>query len=266
MATDALIAETDSHGVTRVVLKRPERRNALDAALVAELSKLLRELNDDVQTRVIVLTGAGDYFSSGADLQWIRDVNGHDPELNRREARDIADLLHRLYTCDKPTIGRVNGPAYGGAVGLIACCDVAIAVETTTFAFPEVRLGLVPAVIAPYVVNAMGPRTARRFFLTGEPLNAAAALQLGLVHEVAPAHRLDDAVARQVAHLLKAGPSATRECKRLLARLGGLPPQSMAELTRYTVDLLARLRASPEAREGIAAFLEKRRSKWTSSE
>jgi methylglutaconyl-CoA hydratase len=251
--------------VARVTMSRPERHNAFDDELVRSLTEALRGLEAEEGVRVVVLSGAGKSFSAGADLGWMKRMAGYSKDENRRDAMALGALMRTLAHLGKPTIARVHGAAYGGGVGLVACCDVAIAAREATFALSEARLGLVPAVISPYVVAAIGERAARRYFLTGERMDAAEAWRLGLVHELAgSAADLDEKVGSFVAALLQCGPVAQREAKDLIRAVAGRPIHS--ELIQDTAERIARLRASPEGREGVAAFLEKRRASWLPAE
>ena len=238
--TEALLFETDGRGVARMTLNRPERRNALDGDLVGALCARLAAIDGDPEIRVLVLTGSGEAFCSGADIDWMRARLVDTPEANRAHAGTLAQLMHRLNGLSKPTITRVQGPAYGGGIGLITCCDIAIASETSVFALSEARLGLAPAVIAPYVIAAVGQRHARRLFLSAVRIDAHEALRLGLVHRVVPTEKLDEAVEAEVGCLLSGGPEALAHCKRI--SLKGLPnePERMA-----SAELLAGLWASP---------------------
>ncbi|MDQ3776606.1 MAG: enoyl-CoA hydratase-related protein [Pseudomonadota bacterium] len=256
--TEALLFETDGRGVARMTLNRPERRNALDGDLIGALLARLAAIDKDPEIRVVVLSGSGEAFCSGADIDWMRARLTDTPEANRAHAGTLADLMHRLNGLSKPTIARIQGPAYGGGVGLITCCDVAIASDTSVFALSEARLGLVPAVIAPYVIAAVGQRQARRLFLTAARVDAQEAQRLGLVHRVVPAEHLDEAVEAEVGCLLAGGPEALAHCKRI--SLQDLPREP--ERTASAELLLARLWTSPEAREGLSAFLEKRKPRW----
>lgn len=247
-------------GVTTLTLDRAETHNAFDDALVAELNDALRHADADGATRVVVLTGAGKSFSSGADLGWMRRMAGYDAVANRADALKLAALMRTLDTLSKPTIARVNGAAFGGALGLVACCDIAISTDLARYSLSEVRLGLVPAVIAPYVIRAIGEREARRWFLTGERFDAATAQRIGLVHEVTGIAGLDHAVGRQVDALLAGGPAAVVAAKRLIAKLGAPVTDDVA---LETAELIAALRVSPEGQEGLTAFLEKRSPRWT---
>ena len=250
------------HGALGLVtLNRPERHNAFDDALIAELTETLRSLEGDDKVRLVVLSGAGKSFSAGADLNWMKRMAGFSREENQRDAMALGALMRTLAHFRKPTIARVQGAAYGGGVGLVACCDVAVATSAAAFALTEVKLGLVPAVISPYVVAAMGERAARRYFVTGERFDAAEAWRLGLVHEVATnEEQLDEKIGAIVDAMLACGPVAQREAKELVRAVAGRPVTS--ELIQDTAERIARLRASPEGREGVAAFLEKRRASW----
>jgi methylglutaconyl-CoA hydratase len=251
-----LFVATDNRGVCTLTLNRPERHNAFDDRLITLLLQKLEQIESDPTVRVVILTGTGKSFSSGADLEWMRGMAKYDEKTNREDARRVAELMERLNTLAKPTIAQVNGPAFAGAVGLIACCDIVIASERAEFAISEVRLGLAPAVISPYVIAAIGARQARRLFLTAERISSEEARRIGLVHEVTSDDALADAVEKQVYYLLKAGPNALTECKRLILRL------TKRETLEDTSTLIARLRVSEEGQEGMMAFFEKRKPKW----
>jgi methylglutaconyl-CoA hydratase len=246
--------------VARVVLNRPDVRNAFNAPLIAELTALLRALDADSAVRAVVLAGAGSAFCAGADLHWMQEMASFTPRQNRADAGALAAMLATLDTLSKPTIARVHGAAFGGGAGLVACCDVALGTPDATFAFSEVRLGLIPAAISPYVVAAIGARAARRYFLTGERFTAADAYRLGLLHEVVPAPELDARIDALLGALLSAGPRAQAECKLLLRAIVNRPVD--ARLIADTARRIARVRASPEGREGVAAFLGKRKAGW----
>jgi len=244
-----------------VTMNRPERHNAFDDALIAELTEALRSMEAEDGIRVLVLSGAGKSFSAGADLNWMRRMAGFSMEENRRDAMGLAALMRTLAHLRKPTIARVQGPAYGGGVGLVACCDVAIATQSATFALTEAKLGLIPAVISPYVIAAIGERAARRYFLSAERFPAAEAFRLGLVHDLAISDGdMDEKIGVVVDSMLACGPVAQREAKELIRAVAGRPVTS--ELLQDTAERIAKLRASPEGREGVAAFLEKRRASW----
>lgn len=258
MAGPLQIAVAD--GVRTITLDRPEVRNAFDDNTVKALSAALGDATADKATRVVVITGAGNTFSSGGDLNWMRRMAELDEAGNRADALELARLMRLLYELPKPTIARVNGAAFGGAVGLTACCDIAIASDLAKFSLSEVRLGLIPAAIAPYVVAAIGHRQARRLFLTAEVFDANAALEFGLVHQVTTAGALDAAVAKQVALLQQGGPKALAAAKRMAHRLA--PVHVDDALMQETADAIAALRVSPEGLEGLTAFLEKRDPAW----
>jgi methylglutaconyl-CoA hydratase len=260
MAGERLLSERRADGSAWITLNRPEVHNAFDDRLIAELTAALTALAADDAVRAVVLTGSGRSFSAGADLNWMRRSSTYGEADNLADARALARLMAVLNELPKPTIARVNGAALGGGTGLVACCDVALASADAKFGTTEVRLGLIPAVIGPYVVAAIGVRQARRLMLTGERIAAAEAARIGLVHEVVPADQLDDAVARVLADILKGGPEALAAAKRLARDLAGCPIG--AELIDDTARRIAALRASPEAREGLAAFLDKRPPGW----
>src|SRR5271169_4823738 len=246
--------------VARVVLNRPDVRNAFNATLIAELSALLHALDADPKVRAVVLAGAGSSFCAGADLNWMQQMAAFSPRQNLTDAGALAAMLATLGALSKPTIARVHGAAFGGGAGLVACCDVAIGTPEATFAFSEARLGLIPAAISPYVVAAIGARAARRYFLTAERFSAAEAYRLGLLHELAPAAELDARIEQLLGALLSAGPHAQAECKLLLRAIVNRPVD--ARIVADTARRIARVRASPEGREGVAAFLAKRKAAW----
>jgi len=244
-----------------VTLNRPDRHNAFDDALIAELTDALRSMEAEEGIRCVVLSSVGRSFSSGADLAWMRRVAGASQEENKRDAMALAALMRTLSELKKPTVARVQGPAYGGGVGLVACCDVAVATVNATFALTEAKLGLIPAVISPYVVAAIGARAARRYFLTAEKMEAADAWRMGLVHELAQDEaELDEKVGEIVDAFLTCGPVAQAECKALIRAVANRPVAS--ELIQDTADRIAKVRSSPEGMEGVTAFLEKRRASF----
>lgn len=256
-----LLTDTDARGVCTFTLHRPERRNAFDGELIRALLAALKERADDPRLRVLVITGSGKAFSSGADLEWMRPRESARAQgAGDEEARLLAELMRVLHDFTRPTVARVNGPAFGGALGMIAACDIALSARHAVFAFSEVRLGLIPAVIAPYVVAAIGERDTRRLFLTAERFSAEDALRIGLVHGVAEGSELDTLVGHHVDMLLRGGPAAQVECKALLRRLGGV------NRDEPTAELITRLRMSAEGREGMSAFLEKRDPDWIKKE
>jgi methylglutaconyl-CoA hydratase len=258
MSLERLEVDRDG-GVARVWLNRPAVRNAFDGQTVTELRRVLDDLGADEMVRVVVLGGRGPVFSAGADLEWMKTVAGFGPDDNLREADALAGLFHAIHTSPKPFLARVHGAALGGGAGLVAACDIAVAAEGTRFGFTEVRLGLIPAVISPYVVRRIGESAARELFLTGERFDAGHAREIGLVRRVVPEGDLDAAVDGRVRELLRAGPAAVAEAKALLAAVSGRPVEAVR---RDTVERIARLRASPEGQEGLRAFLEKRAPGW----
>jgi methylglutaconyl-CoA hydratase len=254
--------ERRAKGVVWLTLNRPEIHNAFDDRLIAELTAELARLGVDQTVRIVVLTGAGRSFSAGADLNWMRRTATYGETENLADARALARLMQTLNELPKPTVARVNGAALGGGTGLVACCDFVVASAQATFGTTEVRLGLIPAVIGPYVLAAIGPRQARRLMLTGERISAAEAARVGLVHEVVPPDQLDTAVERVAGELLQGGPDAIAAAKQLIGDLRGRPAD--APLIDGTAQRIAALRATPEAREGIGAFLDKRAPAWLS--
>ena len=248
-----------------VTMNRPERHNAFDDALIAELTETLRSMEADDGIRVVVLSGAGKSLSAGADLNWMKRMAGFSVDENRRDAMGLATLMRTLAHLRKPTVARVQGAAYGGGVGLVACCDIAIATYSATFALSEAKLGLIPAAISPYVVSAIGERAARRYFLTSERFDAAEAFRLGLVHELAPdGAALDEKLGDVVKAMMACSPAAQLAAKELIRAVASRPVTS--ELIQDTAERIAKIRSSPEGREGVAAFLEKRRAAWVPPE
>lgn len=250
----------DARGVARVQMNRPEVFNAFDETMIAELGQAFDHLGTDPAVRLIVLSGAGKAFSAGADIQWMRRASEATHEWNLEDARGFAAMLHRIAVCPKPTLARVQGVALGGGVGLTAACDIAIASDDAKFAVSEARFGILPAVIGPYVMNAVGPRQARRLALTASRIPATEALAMGLVHEVVAPGALDEAVDRWSAELLMNGPQAQAEIKKLFEQLEVGPiTNGVRELTAQAI---SRVRMGDEAREGFAAFLGKRPAAW----
>lgn len=255
-----VLCETRGDGVATVTMNRPDVHNAFNDAVIAELTRTLHRLGEDASVRVVVLRGAGRSFSAGADLGWMRRMAGYSRDENTADALHLAGLMRTLNFLPKPTVAAVHGPAFGGGVGLVACCDIAVASEAASFSLSEVRLGLIPAAISPYVVAAMGERAARRAFLTAERFDAREAHRVGLVHEVAPADGFEAAVDAVVARLLEGGPRAQAASKDLIFAVAGRPVDDA--LMRDTAERIAVRRASDEGREGVTAFLEKRDPSW----
>ncbi len=255
-----VLCEVRGDGVATVTMNRPDVHNAFNDAVIATLTETFARLGADPAVRAVVLRGAGKSFSAGADLGWMRRMAGYSREGNVADAVALAGLMRTINFLPKPTVAAVQGAAFGGGVGLVACCDVAVASEAATFSLSEVRLGLIPAAISPYVVAAMGERAARRYFLTAERFDAREAHRTGLVHEVAPADGLDVAVEAVLARLLEGGPEAQAAAKDLVFAVAGRPVDD--RLVRDTAERIAERRASPEGREGVGAFLEKRQPSW----
>jgi len=258
--TSPLRVERPRPGVARVVLDRPDLRNAFDDVLIARLTEAFASLADDDSARAIVLAGEGRSFCAGADLSWMKRMVSYGPEENRRDAAALAEMFRCIDTCRKPVVARVQGAALGGGAGLVAVCDVAVAAEDALLGTTEVRLGIVPAVISPFVVRKIGESHARRWFLTGERFSAAEALGAGLVHAVVPEAALDAEVDRVVDALLLGGPEALAVSKDLARRMGRLP---LDEALEEATGVISARRASAEGQEGMRAFLERRSPSWS---
>lgn len=250
--------------VLHLRLNRPALHNAFDAGLIDVLTRALIEAGADPAVRVVVLEAAGASFSAGADLNWMRGMAAASESDNCEDSLALARLMRTLDELPKPTVARVQGAAFGGGVGLVACCDIAIGVPEARFGLTESRLGLLPAVISPYVIAAIGPRQARRWFASAEIFDAQIAWQIGLLHQVVPAEALDEAVQRQISLLLKAGPIAAASAKSLVSRVARESDAALQDQTNAS--LIAGLRVSSEGQEGLAAFLEKRAPRWMTEE
>ncbi|HVL81062.1 MAG TPA: enoyl-CoA hydratase-related protein [Actinomycetota bacterium] len=248
---------TDERGVARLALNRPDVRNAFNDELIAAVTDTVRDLDPSV--RVLVLSGEGKVFCAGADLNWMRGMAGYSLDENRADSTRLRTMFEALDECPVPVVGRVHGAAMAGATGLVACCDVAVAAEDTVFAFTEVRLGLVPAVISPFVVRKVGYAFARSMFLTAERFDADRAYEAGLVHRVVPPEELDATVEEYVEAFLAAAPGALRETRRLLEQVVGRQPEDVRELT---VQAISEARVGEEGQEGVVAFFEKRPPSW----
>ena len=246
--------------VARVWLDRPEVRNALNGALIRELAAAFESLAEDAGLRAIVLGGSGKAFCAGADLAFMREVGSYTWEQNRADAEALAEMLWRMYTCAVPVVARIHGDCYAGGLGIASVCDVRVAAVVATFSLSEARLGLLPATISPYVVRAMGEQAARRYFVTAERFGAAEAKAMGFMHEVCEPAALDAKIEEIVAALVANGPMATRACKRLVQDVAGreITPELRAETARRIADM----RASPEGKEGVQSFLDKRKPAW----
>jgi methylglutaconyl-CoA hydratase len=254
------IAVDVRESVALVVLSRPDVHNAFNAALIAELTRALRELDRNASVRAVVLLGEGKSFCAGADLNWMTEMARYSIAENLADATALATMLKTLHRLSKPTIARVHGSAFGGGAGLVACCDIAFAAQDATFSFSEAKLGLIPATIAPYVVEAIGARHARRYFVSAERFTAAEAFRIGLVHEIYPIDELDARINELLASLLLAGPRAQDESKALIraVRSGPIDDAMIAD----TAARIAGVRGSEEGKEGVAAFLRKRSPAW----
>jgi methylglutaconyl-CoA hydratase len=248
--------------VATVTLRRPEVHNAFNAQVIEDLMAAFVELSSDERLHAVVLTGEGPSFSAGADISMMKATATFTEEQNLNDALRLATLLHTINTFPCPVVARVNGTAMGGGVGLIAVCDIAIAAESARFAFSEVKLGIAPAVISPYVIRKIGESNARVLFVTGERFSAARARDIGLVHSVVPGEHLDDAVQKALNELLTSAPQAIRACKMLALTVGHM---NQEDAQRYSVATIARLRVSEEGQEGLRAFLEKRKPGWVIS-
>ncbi|KPJ50272.1 hypothetical protein AMJ40_03420 [candidate division TA06 bacterium DG_26] len=254
--TIAISVEQSSATLT---FNRPEIHNAFNDVMIDELHRAFATISSREDIRVVVLTGAGKSYCAGADLNWMKRVKDYSYEENLQESLRLAELFYQIYTLPSPTIAKVNGAAIGGGTGFVAVCDLAIASSTAKFSFSEVKLGLVPACISPYVVRKVGEGASREFFLTGERLTAEKALRYGLVNQVVPPEGLDDAVREWTDHLISSGPHALATCKQLLHRV---PEMGLDEARTYTARVIASLRVSEEGQEGMASFLEKRKPNW----
>jgi methylglutaconyl-CoA hydratase len=246
--------------IARVTLNRPEVHNAFNDTMINELSMVFDNIEKNPDVRVTILTGEGKSFCAGADLNWMRRIKDYSYEENLKESLDLAEMLYKIYASSKPTIARVNGTAIGGGTGLVAVCDIAIAVSTAKFSFSEVKLGLIPACISPYVIKKCGEGKCREFFLTGERIIADKACAAGLINQVVILEEIDTIIDEFVRQLISSGPEAIKKCKELLRRV---PEMSLEEAKKYTAEVIAQLRISDEGQEGMNSFLEKRKPTWT---
>jgi methylglutaconyl-CoA hydratase len=249
------------HGVGVIWMNRPDVRNAFNETMIAELTQAFQAADADESIRAVVLAGRGPAFCAGADLNWMKKMSGYSLKQNHADAMGLATMLNTIYLMKKPTVARVHGPAFAGGMGLVAACDVAIAAQEAEFCLSEVKLGLTPATISPYVIAAMGERYARRYFLSAERFTAAEAFRIGLVHDLATMEELDASVNALLAHLLSASPAAIAASKELIRAVARVPiDQKMID---YTAARIAAARASADGKEGIRSFLEKRKPAWT---
>jgi methylglutaconyl-CoA hydratase len=254
-----LTLTVEAHRAT-VTLTRAEMRNAFNDEVIAELTRVFADLGQRDDVRAIVLAAEGPAFCAGADLNWMRRMADYSRDQNVADAGALAEMLRVIYTCPKPTVARVQGDVYAGGMGLVACCDIAVSVDTAHYCLSEVKLGLIPATIGPYVARAMGARAAHRYFLTAERFSAAEAHRIGFVHEVVPADQLDAQVDELVKALTSAGPAAVRACKQLVQDVAERDID--AALIDRTVQGIADIRASAEGKEGVQSFLQKRKPNW----
>lgn len=262
MTTDhepAIEVEVRNH-IAVVWLNRPARHNAFDATMISDLRELLSEVESEAALRALVLGGRGDAFCAGGDVAWMQRMGQAGPDENLASAAAITELFYALYTCSKPTVARIHGGCFGGGVGLAAACDIAVASTDAEFGCAEVKRGLIPAGIGPYVLRAMGPRAAQRYLLTGERFDAAEAYRLGLVHEICPPAELDGTINALLGHVVAGGPAAQQHTKALLRALSTAALDEA--LVRQSAQRLAEIRASAEAQEGLGAFLEQRDPAW----
>ena len=260
MSESTVVVAIDARGVAQVSLNRPEKHNAFDDTVIAALREAFDSLANREDVRVVVLASEGKNFSAGADLGWMKRMAEYDYEHNHQDAQLLAGMLKALHELPQPTIARVQGAAFGGAVRLVSCCDIAIASEGASFCLSEVKIGLIPATISPYVIKAMGERAARRYFTTAERFRAVEGLRLGLVSEVAAEDVLDAKVDKLVDALLQNGPQAVRAAKKLVADVAGR--DITAELIEDTCGRIAQIRVAEEGQEGLGAFLNKRQPNW----
>ncbi|MDA5133880.1 MULTISPECIES: enoyl-CoA hydratase/isomerase family protein [Psychrobacter] len=259
----SLLVDIDQHKAT-VTLNRPEIRNAFNDEMITELTEVFNKLGTDNNVRVIVLAAAGKAFCAGADLNWMRAMADYSYKENLADADKLAQMLKTIYECPKPTIAAIQGDVYAGGMGLVAVCDVAIAVRIANFCLSEVRLGLAPATISPYVIKALGARASQRYFLSAEVFDAKKARQLGFIHERVSEESLDDAVAAFCDKVVKNSPDAVKTCKRLLHEVAGAPITD--ELIADTVKGIADIRSSEQGKEGVQAFLQKRKPSWLTTD
>lgn len=245
--------------IARIIFNRPEIHNAFNSTVISEMSTIFYHIAKADNLRAAVLTGAGKSFCAGADLNWMKSVKDQGYETNLNESNSLADLFYQIYTCKLPVIGRINGAAIGGGTGFVALCDIAIAAKSAVFSFSEVKIGLVPACIGPYVIKKMGEGRTRELFITGERMTAERALQVGLVNKVVDDDMLDTSVNELLDSILSSGPYAIAMAKKLINEIPGMSPD---DFRPFTAEMIARLRVSEEGQEGMDAFLNKRKPKW----
>ncbi len=249
-----------AQGAATVTLNRPDVRNAFNETVIAELNEVFSELGQNDQVRAIVLAANGSAFCAGADLNWMKKMAAYTPEENLADAQQLAEMLYQIYSCQKPVIAKVQGDCYAGGLGLMTACDIAVVVDSASFCLSEVKLGLIPATISPYVIKAMGANAARRYFVTAEKFSSQEGYRLGMVHELVAADQLDATVAGIVKAIVSNSPDAVVAAKWLVEDVTGAEIEE--DLLTYTAECIAEIRSSVEGREGVAAFLEKRKPNW----
>jgi methylglutaconyl-CoA hydratase len=259
MTDDLLKISSDENHVTTLILTCPDKHNAFDDKLIVQLNLVLDNLREKPEIRALVLRSTGKSFSAGADLNWMKRMQGYSMDENIADAEQLRSLMENLNTFPKPTIAVVEGAAFGGGVGLIACCDMAIATSNAYFAFSEVKIGLAPAVISPYIIDCIGAKACRRYFLTGEKFNALRAKEIGLINEIAESTEINNIVSEFLKQILAGSPQSQQVSKQLLIDLQGSYNQEK------TVQTIAKIRVSPEGQEGLNAFLEKRKPSWNNA-
>ena len=259
MHYQTLTLTLDPRGLAILTLNRPEVRNAFNEVMLTEILEVCTDLAKREDVRALIFTGEGEAFCAGADLNWMKKMVNFTYEENFADAMVLANAMNALYSMPQPTIARVNGPAIGGGMGFVTGCDIAIAADTAVLSLSEVKIGLVPACIAPYVIRKAGPGKAKEFFLTGERMTAQRALKAGFINKVVPPEELDNAVGELVGRLLTSGPQAMAYAKELIDKVPGM---TWEEAKKFTADIIARIRVGAEGQEGCAAFLEKRKPKW----
>ena len=263
-SVDSVTLDIDNSGVARVTLNRPEVHNAFDENVIQALINIFTQINSNDNVRVMILQANGKSFSAGADLNWMQKMATYSFDENKQDAQQLAKMLNTLYSINKPTIARVQGAAFGGAVGLVACCDIAVGSKLSKFCLSEVKLGLVPATISPYVIKALGQREAKRLFMTAEVISSRRARRLGLLSETVSEEELDTTIDAIVKAILKNGPTAVSQAKALANDIADRPIND--DLLDYTSEVIAHIRVSDEGQEGLKAFLEKRKANWVNTD
>ena len=263
-SVDSVTLDIDNSGVARVSLNRPEVHNAFDENVIQALINIFTQINSNDNVRVMILQANGKSFSAGADLNWMQKMASYSFDENKQDAQQLAKMLNALYSINKPTIARVQGAAFGGAVGLVACCDIAVGSKLSKFCLSEVKLGLVPATISPYVIKALGQREAKRLFMTAEVISSRRARRLGLLSETVSEEELDTTIDAIVKAILKNGPTAVSQAKALANDIADRPIND--DLLDYTSEVIAHIRVSDEGQEGLKAFLEKRKANWVNTD